>query len=491
MNEVLSLSARAMAAGIRDRSLSVEEVVDAHIERIREVNPALNAVVGTRFEQARREAGAAQQRLAHGDTRELPPLLGVPCTIKEFLGVEGMPQTGGILARSHVEARHDAAVVRRLRRAGAIVLGVTNVPEAGLWHETNNPVYGRTHNPHDLRRTCGGSSGGEAAILAAGGSPFGLGSDTGGSVRIPAGFCGIASHKPTGGLVPNTGHFPHPPRGLTDVPMVTGPMARHVEDLELVLEIIAGPDGIDPTCRRGRLGAPEPLEASGLTVYPVVSNGRTRPTPEIEAAVWKAAKALQDRGARVAAWPGPDLSRAFEMWAALLAESGERYDHVVSAGRARPNPLAQLLRWPVGRATHSGGVIALLLLERALGLLPSGLGALVDEARRLREAMDRTLGTTGLMIHPVYPRTAPRHRAIALRNPLDVGCTTLFNVTEGPVTVLRVDSDPRGLPIGVQIAAARGQDRLTLAAARVLEALFGAPAPIEPRWTSTRTGSPP
>ncbi|HHO53223.1 MAG TPA: amidase, partial [Deltaproteobacteria bacterium] len=373
LTEVFSLSAGAMAAGIRDHTLSAVEVVEAHIERIREVNPALNAVVGFRFDQARREAVAAQERAMRTTGAPTPPLLGVPCTIKEFLGIRGMPQSGGILARSHVVAEHDAAVVRRLRRAGAIPLGVTNVPEAGLWHETNNPVYGRTRNPHDLRRTCGGSSGGEAAIIAAGGSPFGLGSDTGGSVRIPAAFCGIAAHKPTGGLVPNTGHFPHPPRGLLDVPMVTGPMARHVGDLELVLEIIAGPDGIDPACRRKRLGAPEPLEASGLTVYPVVSNGRIHPSAEIEAALWKSAKALEDRGARIAAWPGPDLSRAFEMWAALLTESGERYDSLVSAGHSPPNLLAQLLRWPLGRAHHSGGVIALMVIERALGLLPGGL----------------------------------------------------------------------------------------------------------------------
>jgi len=479
MAELHALSAGALAALIRDRAVSPVEVVDAHIARIQQVNPALNAVVAPRFDAARAAAQAAEARVVSGDP--LPPLHGVPCTIKEFIGVRGMPQTAGIKLRSHVTAHADATAVRRLRAAGAIVLGVTNAPEGGLWHETSNPLYGRTSNPHDLYRTSGGSSGGEGAIIAAGGSPFGLGSDTGGSIRFPAAFCGIAGHKPTGGLVPNTGHYPHAPQG-TDAPMVVGPLARHVADLRLVLDVIAGPDGIDPVCRRQPAhGAPR--DWSEITVYPLPTNGRVRASKPIQAAVWKAATALQARGARVEEWAGPDLSRAFQWWAAMLQAGDETYDDVVGAGLKRTSPTWQALRWGAGRSDHSGAVLMLMWIERLLGRLGKArTQRLLAEGIALRTELSEALGPRGLILHPTFPRTAPRHRAIVLGSPYAAGCTTLFNVGENPVTVVRVDTDPLGLPIGIQIAGARGADGLTLAAAEALEAEFSVPEPVTPRW---------
>jgi fatty acid amide hydrolase 2 len=470
-------SATAIARALRAREISAREVVELCIARIEQVNPALNAVVGKRYAAARAEAIDADARLGKGDPA---PLLGVPCTVKEFLSVRGMPHTAGLPSRREVIAEVDATVVARLQEAGAIVLGVTNAPEGGLWHETNNPVHGRTSNPHDLRRTTGGSSGGEAAILAAGGVPFGIGSDTGGSLRIPAGFCGVVSHKPTAGLVPMTGHFPAPPGTPEDIPSVVGPMARTVEDLWTVLRLVAGPDGVDPLCREVPLvGNLEDHDWSEVEVYPLPTNGRFRPRPEVASAVHKAALALEARGARVREWPGPDISGAFEAWVELLSASGKSYADLISGGEDL-GLLREWARWAVGRSGHSGGVLAVLSTER---LLSGRVGSeeRLAAARELRVAFARTVGPRGLVIHPVYPRTAPRHRAIALRDPRDVGCTTLFNVCEGPVTVVRVDTDRRGLPVGVQIAGAPGADVLTLAAARVCETLFGAPAPVDPR----------
>ena len=480
MSDLVNLSATALARGIRKRSWTAVDVVEAHISRIREVNPALNAVVGPRFAAALEEAERAHARVVNDPPESLPPLLGVPCTVKEFIAVEGMPQTGGIVARAHEVASSDATVVQRLRQAGAIVLGVTNAPEGGLWYETANPVYGRTRNPHDLHRTSGGSSGGEAAIVAAGGAPFGIGSDMGGSVRIPAGFCGIVSHKPTAGLIPSTGHFPPPP-DIPHTPLVLGPMARNVEDLELVMDIIAGPDPADPKSMGVDLADPPSADPQRWTVFPVPTNGRWRPAPEVEAAVWKCAKSLEEEGATVAEWKGPDLSRAFEVWAAILATSGQRYDSLVQPTKGF-HPLRQAARWLAGRSDHSGAVISIVLLQRLIDLLPTNIQPLVEEAIALRGAMDEALGEHGVLLHPVYPRTATRHRAIALRNPLDAGCTTLFNVSEGPVTVVRVDSDPKGLPIGIQLGAGRGRDRLTLEVGRLLEQRFGAPMPVLPKW---------
>ena len=481
MADLVNLSAVALARGIRDRRWSPSEVVQAHIERIRAVNPSLNAVVAPRFEKAQAEAARADQRVRRSDPRDLPPLHGVPFTVKEFVGVEGMPNTGGILARSHETASEDATVVRRLREAGGIVLGMTNAPEGGLWYETSNPVYGRTSNPHDLRRTCGGSSGGEGAIVASGGSPFGIGSDAGGSVRIPAAFCGIAGHKPSVGLVPDTGHFPPGPADGDHAPMVVGPMARHVEDLELVMSLVTGPDGRDPRAGSVRW-MPERASLDELTVYAVPTTGRFRPAPEVAAAVHKAARALEAQGARRAPWAGPDLSETFEIWAAMLSETAARYDEIVGSDGPPPDPWRQALRWMVGRADHSGAVIAVMLLERGAAAMPERTRRLARAAVTLRRELDRALGTHGVMVLPTYPRTATRHRAIALRSPFDAGCTALFNISGGPATSVRVDTDPRGLPIGVQLGAARGGDRLTLSAAGALETVFGAPMPIEPRW---------
>ena len=199
----------------------------------------------------------------------LPPLLGVPCTIKEFLKTSGMPHTGGLAWMADGVADTDATVTARIKAAGAIILGVTNIPEGGLWMETYNSIYGRTRNPWDLRRTSGGSSGGEAALISTGASPFGIGSDVGGSIRIPAAFCGTVGHKPSGGLVPNTGHFP------ADVPdgaggyLCTGPMTRTVDDAWLVLKVLAGPDGQDPACRPMALGDPAAVDISKLRVLPM------------------------------------------------------------------------------------------------------------------------------------------------------------------------------------------------------------------------------
>ena len=213
MREWIYESAAAMAAAIRKKEISAHELVRACLERIEEVNPRLNAVVQVCAEQALEEARHADQALARGDV--IGPLHGVPFTLKDAIETKGVICTGGTEGRAHYVPHQDAVVVKRLREAGAILLGKTNCPELGWAWEADNLIYGRTNNPYDLNLSPGGSSGGESAIIAAGGSPFGLGSDAGGSVRFPAHCTGIASIKPTSGRVPRTGHFPGP-GGLLD-----------------------------------------------------------------------------------------------------------------------------------------------------------------------------------------------------------------------------------------------------------------------------------
>jgi fatty acid amide hydrolase 2 len=242
-------SALELARAIRRRELTASEVVEAHIALHERVAARVNALAAERFDLARGEAAAADELLrAAADEAELPPLLGVPFTVKESIALSGMPQSAGLLAREHHLASRSAPAVQRLLDAGAIALGVTNTSELTLWIESSNRLYGRTNNPFDPTRTAGGSSGGEGAAVGSGGSPFGLGSDVGGSIRVPALFCGVFGHKPSCGLVPNTGMYPPTP-GTAGRLLGVGPLARRAEDLIAVLRIIAGPDGADPVAR--------------------------------------------------------------------------------------------------------------------------------------------------------------------------------------------------------------------------------------------------
>jgi amidase len=238
-NDITTKSATELANAIRSKQLSSKSIVEAHLEQIAKVNPKLNAVVQLTAESARKEADEADAALARGDIKG--PLHGVPVTIKDTLETTGVICTGGTKGRANYVPNADATAVARLRAAGAIILGKTNVPELAGAIETDNLVYGRTNNPYDLGRTPGGSSGGEAAIVAACGSPLGLGTDAGGSIRIPAHFCGLAAIKPTSGRVPRTGQFPLP-MGARNAVFHVSLIARNVDDLALALPIIAGPD---------------------------------------------------------------------------------------------------------------------------------------------------------------------------------------------------------------------------------------------------------
>jgi amidase len=270
-------SAAKVARAIGTKQASAEEVVNACLERIAAVNPRLNAVVQVAADSARAQARTADVALARGEIRG--PLHGVPVTIKDNLDVAGIICTGGTKGRASTVPAQDATIVARLRRAGAIVLGKTNLPEFAYAFESDNLVYGRTNNPYDLSRTPGGSSGGEAAIIAAGGSPLGIGNDAGGSIRLPSHFCGIAGIKPTTGRVPATGYFV-PNGGVISPLWQNGPMSRYVEDLALTLPIIAGPDWRDPRVVPMPLGDPRAVDLKSLRVAFHTNDGIAPPTAE-------------------------------------------------------------------------------------------------------------------------------------------------------------------------------------------------------------------
>ncbi|MBK8326349.1 MAG: amidase [Moraxellaceae bacterium] len=237
---LLKQSAISLAADIKAKKISSRAVVEAHIAQIKCVNPRLNALIFDRFAQALREADQADALIASTkDINSLPPLLGVPCTIKDTFEFEGMPQAVGMVSRKDIYGQKDAYAVAVLRKAGAIPLGVTNTPELAMWYETYNRVYGRTKNAYDRGRITGGSSGGEGAIVGAGASPFGLGSDVAGSIRMPAFFNGVFGHKASPLLIENQGHFPSA-HGQTLNYLSSGPLCRQAEDLEPLVRLLAG-----------------------------------------------------------------------------------------------------------------------------------------------------------------------------------------------------------------------------------------------------------
>ncbi len=491
---LLHAPAVRLAAMIRSGEVSPIEVLDAHLERLAAVDGALNALVADRFAAARTEAAAAEATVRTSrDRASLPPLLGVPCTIKDFLAVDGLPWTVGLHGRRDLVAEVDATVVTRLRAAGAIVIGKTNVPEGGMWMETSNPLHGRTRNPWDLARTPGGSSGGEAALVAAAASPFGIGSDIAGSIRIPAAMCGVVGHKPSELLVPNTGHWG--PGALPAERMLcTGPIARCVRDAERVLELIAGPDGAsratevlppaDPVLTAGDL--------RGVRVIPVTRHGWVRIAPVMARAIERATAALAARGAEIVELDPVRWRRLFGgtmgAWLTALARASDPDPDVPDAPRNFGELLAgglplrvvpELVRVLAGRARYSVPTLGLIALDRLARPFEALLARSGPPLAELQAGLETLLGPRGVLLHPPYSRPAPRHMW-PLLTPLDVMCTSLFSITGLPATVVPVGFDDRHLPVGVQIVGRRGNDRLTLAAARVVEQAFGGwvPAPI-------------
>lgn len=463
-DELLASSASGLAQLVRLKKVSPVDVVDACIDRIEAENPAINAVVAKRFDAARDEAKAAAERLGRTEsTDELPPLWGVPCTIKEGIAVEGMPNSAGVFARKDIRADRDAVVVRRLREAGAIVLGVTNMAEGGMWLETDNRVYGRTANPWDTSRIPGGSSGGEAAILATGASPFGIGSDIGGSIRIPAAFCGVFGHKPSGKLVPNAGYWPDVP-GALDEFLCTGPMTRTAEDLWPVLEIISA----------GKVeGHPNHVDLRDVTVYPLETFGSVRVRPEQRRAVRRASVALQTRGARVAELRTRGLEKAFLIWSAMMEEEAGALEYTEVLGNGeRISLVRELLRFKRPDARHTVQALIVAAVDALAKRVPAPVATWSKRGRHLRAELEAELGPRGVLLCPPYTRAAPRHFE-PLLTPFDFVCTAIFNSLAFPVTQVPVGFDVSGLPLGVQVVGTRGADALTIAVARALEVDFG------------------
>ena len=458
MDKIIAMSATALANAIRAKQVSSEEAVNACLKRIRSVNPKLNAVVQEVGDTAREQAREADAAVARGDLKG--PLHGVPMTIKDTLDTAGVVSTAGTQGRATFVPAEDATAVARMRSAGAILLGKTNVPELALAPETDNVVYGCTNNPYDLSRSPGGSSGGEASIIAAGGSPIGLGSDLGGSIRAPAHFCGLAGIKPTTGRVSRTGHFP-PVDGLMNRLWQVGPIARFVEDLTLALPVIAGVDWRDPILVPMILGDPELVDLKSLRVAFYTDNGILSPTAETIEVVKKAVEVSSDMVMGVEEDCPEDIEQTYDIWWGLAsADSG--------AG------LAKLLKMAGTTEPHRYLKRFQEVQDATKDMTPPDFGTLISKWDMFCSTMIHFMKKYDVIICPVIAYPAEPHGFI-LEKDKDLGFSYCFtyNLTGWPAAVVRGGTSPEGLPIGVQVVARPWREDVALAVARHIETALG------------------
>ena len=488
-----------MASAVRQRSVSIRELVELHIEQILHVNTQLNAVVTPAFERARVEADALDREAARGEWRG--PLHGIPVTIKDSHDTEGIRTTAGTQGWAHRIPNEDSVPVARLRANGAVVLGKTNTPEFTLSFATDNRLFGRTCNPWDLNRSPGGSSGGAAAIVAAGGAAIELGSDLGGSIRVPAAFCGVVGMKPSAGRVPRTGHA-FPGGGHLDEFGTIGPVARTVADVALTLRVIAGPDGRDPGLVSGPLGDPGAVRLAGRRALVVAYDGVHRPAPGVEAAVTLAASALAQAGCEVVAlesYPDPLLEAFFLASIAMEADGGALVHRLLkSAGTTRPSAmLAHDLAGPntlgldMWRRQLRGTGLQRFASVRAFARTPIGTRLTPAQSARLFTDIDRVraelcelMAQFDLLLTPVACWSAPELAAAT-------ECyytTCAVNLSGLPAVSVPAGSSPNGLPLAVQVIAQPYRDDVALAAAlRIEEAVGGFQIPTRlETWPAAR-----
>jgi fatty acid amide hydrolase 2 len=468
---VTQRSAVELAEEIRAGDRGSREVVDAHISLIERRNPELNAVVATRFDEARGEADEADARTGPLRRRKLGSLHGVPCTIKESFAVAGMPNTSGSLDRQGLIAERNATVVTRLAEAGAIPLGVTNVSQLTLWIESDNPVWGRTNNAYDPNRTAGGSSGGEGAAIGAGFAPFGIGTDFGGSIRLPAFFNGVFGHKPTACLVPSTGHYPAPNERGSRM-LGVGPLARRAEDLMPVLRVIAGPDGEDEAVREVELGDPDEVSIEGLRVVMSEDASLLPVSLELRNARVHAARALAEAGADVRKVSLPSVKAVLQPYLNAVRQSGGLREILVEGGAELPG-FGRLVADSVrGRSRYTTALLMTLASENLSQYLPERLErrALAAE-REVGERVAEAIGA-GVMLHPPFSTVAPRHGRTVGR-PWMLAPQALFNLLGLPVTQVPLGLNEQGIPLGVQVAAGRDRDHVSIAVALELERRLG------------------
>jgi amidase len=469
MSNPVLLSAREIAGQIRCKAVSPVEVAREHLDRIERLNPRLNAFVDYRPEAVLTQAREAEKAIFRGD--ELGPLHGVPLSIKSAIDVAGHRCEAGTRLRAGHIAGEDAPLVARLRGAGAVILGVTNTPELLMAWETDNLLYGRTNNPWDVMRTAGGSSGGEAAAIAAGLSAGGVGSDGGGSIRVPAHFCGICGLKPTPGRIPSTGHFPKS-GGPFALIGVVGPMARTIEDVRTLFEVMAGWDDVDPSYGDPCAAPVEVREIHETIVRSVPigffeDDGRTPVTEETREAVRYAAFTLSSCGFRVDSFRPEGLEEARRLWWEFFGVAGGMIlEPILRGHETEISPiLREFYSWTTAAPARVIGS------QPDESLLAAWLGRDAVREKILVQMRKYPVLICATAAIPAF-RHGEREWKVDGKTVKYLDAWSYcewFNLLGFPAAVVPMGHSEEGLPIGVQIVGRPWEEEVVLAVAAKLE----------------------
>lgn len=477
-DEILLIPAVQLSEKIRRGELKSERVVEAYIKRIKEVNKIINAVVDTnRFELALEEARKIDENMIKGLVRDDQILAGVPFTVKETVSLQNNAYSAGLPARRLKKASSSNQSVDGLIANLLIPLASTNTPCMNMWWDTDNMLYGRTDNPYDLSRIVGGSSGGEAAILAAAGSLVGIGSDLAGSIRIPCNFCGVFGHKPTPFTVDNNGVFPKMRREQEKLRGI-GPMTRYSCDLVPMLKAMVK-DGKNLS----RLNLDEQVDLRRLKVYycqdigdPLVS----KCSPDIAAGFRAAIEHLKSTyGIPTEVVEFDEFKYGLFLWSAELnnVPEGMVYSTEHEDGIVEFDPLVELPKKVLNSSDYVFNTIFTRIAERFSPKYGSSRNRyLIRKAEELRQKFYKLVGDDGVLLMPTHPEAAPIHQTTIFKF-FNVAYTALGNTLHAPITQCPLGMSREGLPFGLQIIAKPFNDRLSLAVARDLEKAFGGWSP--------------
>lgn len=468
MSHLWQKPATELARLIADRKVSSVEVVEAHLHRIEAVNPKVNAIVRVLADEARAGAALADQAVARGD--RLGPLHGVPFTVKENIDVAGLPTTWGVPALSGAVVPMDAPVVQRMREAGAIPIGRTNLPDMGLRVTTDSSLHGITRNPWNPLRTTAGSSGGEAAALATGMSPIGLGNDLGGSLRNPANACGIASIRPSAGRVPDAGFVPREDYLMAVQLMnVQGPMARRIDDVRLGLQVLMGAHPRDPWSFTAPLNGPAPNGPIRVAVVTAPPGGTCDPT--VSATVRRAADALANAGYEVVDACPPRYEEVAATWARLLmGDFASVLDQLMPLMGEGGKTFLATANAAVAPLTSTTDMSQLLALRHGLGRAWSQFMA--------EHQLVLTPTWTQIPFEQGFDAATAQGAAATVEMIRPVVAANLLGLPSACVPAGR--DTATGMPIGVLLTGQRLREDLCLDAAEVIEAQSGLATPIDP-----------
>ncbi|KAK9506094.1 hypothetical protein O3M35_008092 [Rhynocoris fuscipes] len=477
--DLLKESVTVLASKIRNGEVTSRQLVDACIERIKDINPLVNAVVEDRFKEAQEEANRVDDYIAANKNNlaiiaKEKPLLGVPCSVKESIGLKGLSQAVGCLPRKGTIASEDGDAVKELKKAGAIPLCVTNTPELCLCWESNNYITGCTKNPYNLHRTVGGSSGGEGAIIATGGSLFGVASDLAGSVRIPSMFNGVFGHKPSPGLVSLVGHYPEATNIEFEKYLAIGPMARHAEDLPLLLKVLAGE-------RAKGLNLDKEVDLKNINVFYMEEAGYSLVAVQVSDEIKKILKDAvlhlkTTYGCYAGKAPFHELEDSVEISGSLFLGLKDIPDMLALSQKKNKHEMTlnkEAIKSFFGMSEFTYfALVFLALREYNLFIPKSRFEYYCKQNEELREKVLETLKDNGVFLYPTFPIPAYNHHEVYTVTS-GVMYTMVCNTLGLPSTHVPLGLGKEGLPIGIQVIAGPNQDRLCFAVAKALEEKFG------------------